>query len=48
MARLDAELRGIEDGGSRRSAVAARLGQEIAAGIGLAAIAATLILAVLG
>jgi hypothetical protein len=45
---LDAELRGIADGGERRAAVAARFGQEIAAGVGLAAAAATLILAALG
>jgi eukaryotic-like serine/threonine-protein kinase len=48
LAQLDAELLAITDGGARRSAQAARLGQEIAAGIGLAAIAATLILAAMG
>jgi len=48
LARLDAELRDIADGGRRRGALAARLGQEIAAGIGLAAIAATLLLAAMG
>jgi hypothetical protein len=48
LARLDAELLALTMGGARRSAHAARLGQEIAAGIGLAAIAATLILAAMG
>ena len=48
LARLDSELRDIAEGGPARAAVAARLGQEIAAGVGLAAIAATLILAALG
>jgi len=48
LARLDAELRDIADGGRRRGALAARLGQEIAAGIGLAAIATTLLLAAIG
>jgi eukaryotic-like serine/threonine-protein kinase len=46
--RLDAELREIAEGGRRRSAIAAWWGQEVAAGIGLAAIAITLILAALG
>jgi hypothetical protein len=45
---MDAQLRGIAEGSGQRAAVAARLGQEIAAGIGLAAIATTLILAALG
>jgi hypothetical protein len=45
--RLDAELRDISEGGRRRSAVASWWGQEVAAGIGLAAIAITIILAVL-
>jgi hypothetical protein len=48
LAVLDAQLRDIADGGGRRAGVAARLGQEIAAGLGLAAIAATLILAAMG
>lgn len=48
LANLDAELRDIADGGIRRAAVAARFGQEIAAGLGLAAVAATLLLAALG
>jgi hypothetical protein len=48
LARLDAALHGIAEGGAQRSALAARLGQEIAAGVGLAAIAGTLILAALG
>lgn len=46
--RMDAQLRGIAEGGGQRAAFAARLGQEIAAGIGLAVIATTLILAALG
>ena len=48
LARLDSELHGIAEGEQRRAAVAARMGQEIAAGLGLAAIAATLILAAMG
>jgi hypothetical protein len=48
MAHLDAELRVIAEGGRQRGALAARLGQEIAAGIGLAAIATTLILTAMG
>lgn len=48
LAQLDAELRDIAEGNLRRGALAARLGQEIAAGIGLAAVAATLILAAMG
>jgi hypothetical protein len=48
LARLDAELHDIADGGRRRGVLAARLGQEIAAGIGLAAIATTLLLAAMG
>ncbi len=48
LARVDSELRGIADGGPHRSAFATRLGQEIAAGIGLAAIAGTLALAAMG
>ena len=48
LARLDAALHGIADGGSIRTAIAARLGQEIAAGLGLAAIATTLILVAFG
>ena len=48
LANLDAALRGIAEGGARRASVAARFGQEIAAGVGLAAIAATLILAAMG
>ena len=45
---IDAELNGIAAGGVLRAAFASRLGQEIAAGVGLAAIAITLILAALG
>ena len=48
IARLDAELLRIEAGSAYRASAAARMGQEIAAGIGLAGIAATLILAALG
>jgi hypothetical protein len=48
LATLDAALREIAEGGGRRAAVAARLGQEIATGLGLAAFAATLILAAMG
>lgn len=48
LARLDAELHAITTGTDQRAALAARLGQEIAAGVGLAAIAATLVLAALG
>jgi hypothetical protein len=48
LANLDATLRGIAEGAGRRAAVAARFGQEIAAGLGLAAIATTLILAAVG
>src|ERR1700722_8629550 len=46
--QIDAELRGISGSGRQRAAFAMRLGQEIAAGIGLAAIATTLFLAALG
>ena len=45
--QMDAELRGITEGSAGRATFAARLGQEIAAGIGLAVIATTLILAAL-
>jgi hypothetical protein len=48
LAQVDAELRGIADGGPHRSAFAIWLGQEIAAGIGLAAIAGTLVMAAMG
>jgi hypothetical protein len=46
--QIDAELREISGSGQKRAAFALRLGQEIAAGMGLAAIATTLILAALG
>jgi hypothetical protein len=46
--RMDAVLQGLADGGQKRAAFASRMGQEIAAGLGLAAIAVTLILAALG
>jgi hypothetical protein len=45
---MDAQLRGIAEGDGGRAAFAARLGQEIAAGIGLAVIALTLFLAAIG
>lgn len=48
LARLDATLRAIAEGGPYRAALSARLGQEIAAGVGLLAAAATLILTALG
>jgi hypothetical protein len=48
MARIDAELASIEHGADRRAADAARLGQEIAAGIGLTVFATVLIVAALG
>jgi eukaryotic-like serine/threonine-protein kinase len=46
--RIDAELRAIAAGAGARSDTAARIGQEIAAGAGLAALATMLALAVLG
>ncbi|MSP02693.1 MAG: hypothetical protein EXR07_16835 [Acetobacteraceae bacterium] len=46
--RLDAELLAAATDNGQRAAIAARLGQEIAAGLGLIAVAATLILAALG
>jgi eukaryotic-like serine/threonine-protein kinase len=46
--RIDAELRGIAAGARDRSDTAERIGQEIAAGAGLAALATMLALAVLG
>jgi eukaryotic-like serine/threonine-protein kinase len=45
---IDIELQGIAAGVAMRAALASRLGQEIAAGVGLAAIAITLIYAALG
>ncbi len=48
VADIDAELNAIAAGGPMRAAFATRLGQEIAAAVGLAAIAITLILAALG
>jgi hypothetical protein len=48
LVRIDLELAQIESGGSERSAIAARLGQEIAAGVGLAALATALVVAALG
>jgi hypothetical protein len=48
LTRLDRALREIAEGGGHRAAIAARLGQEIAAGVGLAAIAGTLIMVALG
>jgi len=46
--RIDAELAHLAAGGAERAVVAGRLGQEIAAGIGLAALAAVLVVAALG
>jgi hypothetical protein len=48
LARIDSELLEIDQGGAERAAAAARAGQEIAAGIGLAALATVLIAAALG
>ena len=48
LARIDAELAQIAGGAPGRAAAAARLGQEIAAGFGLAALATVLAVAVLG
>jgi len=47
LTRLEAALLYIRDGSEDRATIAARLGQEIAAGIGLAAVAATLIMTAL-
>jgi hypothetical protein len=46
--RIDAELAQIAGGAPGRAALAARLGQEIAAGFGLAALATVLAVAALG
>ena len=46
--RIDAELSGIADGASSRAATAHRLGQEIAAGVALVALATMLVIAALG
>lgn len=46
--RIEAELRSIAAAAAERSSVADRIGQEIAAGVGLAALATMLALAVLG
>jgi hypothetical protein len=48
LSRIDAELRVIADGSSQRSLSAYRLGQEIAAGFGLVALATVLAVAALG
>ena len=48
LARIDTELAQIAEGAPGRAAAAARLGQEIAAGFGLAALATVLAVAVLG
>jgi hypothetical protein len=48
LARIDSELSDIAHGASARSAMAFRVGQEIAAGLGLAALATVLIVAALG
>jgi hypothetical protein len=47
LSRIDAELAGIRNGAEARKQQSIRLGQEIAAGLGLSALAAMLILAVL-
>jgi hypothetical protein len=46
--RIEEELRGILAGGHERGGIAARIGQEIAAGVGFVALATMLALAVLG
>jgi hypothetical protein len=48
LARIDGELAEIDRGGADRAMAAARTGQEIAAGLGLAALATALILAAVG
>jgi len=48
LARIDAELSRIANGAAGRAATAARIGQEVAAGFGLTALAAVLALAALG
>jgi hypothetical protein len=48
LAGLEAELAQINDGSEGRTATANRLGQEIAAGAGLAALAVALVIAALG
>jgi hypothetical protein len=48
LSRIDAELRSIAGGSSQRSLSAYRLGQEIAAGFGLVALATVLAVAALG
>jgi hypothetical protein len=48
LARIDAELAQIAGGARGRAASAARLGQEIAAGFGLTALATVLAVAALG
>jgi hypothetical protein len=48
LARIDAELAEIASGGPAREEAAIRFAQEIAAGIGLTALAAVLVLAALG
>jgi hypothetical protein len=48
LAAVDAELAHISSGTPGRAATATRLGQEIAAGCGLAALAAALVVAALG
>ncbi len=48
LARIDQELAGIANGERERAAVAARVGQEIAAGFGLTALATALAVAALG
>lgn len=48
LVRIDSELSDIAHGAAARSSAAFRVGQEIAAGLGLAALATVLIAAALG
>ena len=48
LGRIDAALAGLAMGGSVRAERARRLGQEVAAGIGLSALALLLVIAALG
>ncbi len=48
LARLDLALKGIEGGSQARAAMASRIGQEIAAGLGLTALALALLAAAFG
>ena len=48
LARLDLALKGIEGGSQARAAMASRIGHEIAAGLGLTALALALLAAAFG